>query len=168
MRTLVLTSGHTQIHRITQGHTEIHMFPPVRWFSSPAINTSERRAGHVKQAHRKRCVCFTFPYSPWSGSTGRGIKNPRAAQPALHKIPLCGEYCLIKNPRCSSRKTRACSHALDAHTPRKTNFLLISFLNQVFMFKKMYFLIQIYTKARRRRPYGDPGTTLPRVSTDYL
>ena len=69
---------HTQIHRITQGHTEIHMFPPVRWFSSPAINTSERRAGHVKQAHRKRCVCFTFPYSPWSGSTGQGIKNPRA------------------------------------------------------------------------------------------
>ena len=78
MRTLALTSGHTQIHRITQGHTEIHMFPPVRWFSSPAINTSERRAGHVKQAHRKRCVCFTFPYSPWSGSTGQGIKNPRA------------------------------------------------------------------------------------------
>ncbi len=36
------------------------------------------------------------------------------------------------------------------------------------MFKKMYFLIQIYTKARRRRPYGDPRTTLPRVSTDYL
>ena len=143
---------HTQIHRITQGHTEIHMFPPVRWFSSPAINTSECRAGHVKQAHRKRCVCFTFPYSPWSGSTGQGIKNPRAAQPALHKIPLCGEYCLIKNPRCSSRKTRACSHAPDAHTPRKTNFLLISFLNQVVMFKKMYFLIQIYTKARRRRP----------------
>ena len=124
--------------------------------------------GQVKQAHRKRCVCFTFPYSPWSGSTGRGIKNPRAAQPALHKIPLCGEYCLIKNPRCSSRKTRVCSHAPDAHTPRKTNFLLISFLNQVVMFKKMYFLIQIYTKARRRRPYGDPRTTLPRVSTDYL
>jgi hypothetical protein len=132
---------YTQIHRITQEDTEIHMFPPVRWFSSPAINTSERRAGHVKQAHRKRCVCFTFPYSPWSCSTGQGIKNPRAAQPALHKIPLCGEYCLIKNPRCSSRKTRVCSHAPDAHTPRKTNFLLISFLNQVVMFKKMYFLI---------------------------
>ena len=63
-----------------------------------------------------------------------GIKNPCAAQPALHKIPLCGEYCLIKNPRSSSRKTRVCSHAPDAHTPRKTNFLLISFLNQVVMF----------------------------------
>ncbi|EMR91960.1 rhsD element protein, partial [Escherichia coli O104:H4 str. E112/10] len=63
-----------------------------------------------------------------------GIKNPRAAQPALHKISLCGEYCLIKNPRSSSRKTRVCSHAPDAHTPRKTNFLLISFLNQVVMF----------------------------------
>ncbi|EEV6025986.1 hypothetical protein EGX65_25550 [Escherichia coli] len=59
------------------------------------------------------------------GSTGQGIKNPRVAQPALHKIPLCGEYCSIKNPRCSSRKTRVCSHAPDAHTPRKTNFLLI-------------------------------------------
>jgi len=94
----------------------------------PAINTSEHRAGHVKLAN------FTFPYSPWSGSTGQGIKNPRAAQLALHKIPLCGEYCLIKNPRCSSRKTRVCSHAPDAHTPRKTNFLLISFLNQVVMF----------------------------------
>ncbi|EDC8892185.1 hypothetical protein BSX76_24335 [Salmonella enterica] len=91
----------------------------------PAINTSEHRAGHVKQAHRKRWACFTLSYSPWSGSTGQGIKNPRAAQPALHKIPLCGEYCLIKNPRCSSRKTRVCSHAPDAHTPRKTNFLLI-------------------------------------------
>ncbi len=33
---------------------------------------------------------------------------------------------------------------------------------------KMYFLIQIYTKARRRRPYGDAMTTLLRVSTDYL
>ena len=44
----------------------------------PAINTSEHRAGHVKQAHRKRWACFTFSYSPWSGSTGQGIKNPRA------------------------------------------------------------------------------------------
>ncbi|WP_214292109.1 hypothetical protein, partial [Escherichia coli] len=44
----------------------------------PVINTSEHRAEHVKQAHRKRCVCFTFSYSPWSGSTGQGIKNPRA------------------------------------------------------------------------------------------
>ncbi|KEO37366.1 hypothetical protein AC77_5517 [Escherichia coli 5-366-08_S4_C1] len=52
----------------------------------------------------------------------------------MHKISLCGEYCLIKNPRSSSRKTRVCSHAPDAHTPRKTNFLLISFLNQVVMF----------------------------------
>ncbi|HGV6696378.1 TPA: hypothetical protein M2Q76_RS28155, partial [Escherichia coli] len=40
-----------------------------------------------------------------------GIKNPRAALPALHKIPFCGEYCLIKNPRSSSGKTRVCSHA---------------------------------------------------------
>ncbi|EFI3396132.1 hypothetical protein GZD99_005062 [Escherichia coli] len=62
-----------------------------------------------------------------------GIKNPCAAQPALHKIPLCGEYCLIKNPRSFSRKTRVCSHAPDAHPPRKTNFFLICFLNHVVM-----------------------------------
>ncbi len=36
------------------------------------------------------------------------------------------------------------------------------------MVLKIYFLIQIYTKARRRRPYGDAMTTLLRVSTDYL
>ncbi|HFP0952741.1 TPA: hypothetical protein ACHKJF_005597, partial [Escherichia coli] len=76
-----------------------------------------------------------------------------------HKIPLCGEYCLIKNPRSFSRKTRVCSHAQDAHTLRKTNFLLISFLNQVVMFKKMYFLIQMYTKASRRRLLDDSATS---------
>ncbi|EKI31993.1 hypothetical protein EC3006_5154 [Escherichia coli 3006] len=62
-----------------------------------------------------------------------GIKNPCAAQPVLHKIPLCDEYCLIKNPLVFSRKTRVCSHAPDAHTPRKTNFFLICFLNHVVM-----------------------------------
>ncbi len=36
------------------------------------------------------------------------------------------------------------------------------------MVLKIYFLIQIYTKARRRRPYGDAMATLLRVSTDYL
>lgn len=32
----------------------------------------------------------------------------------------------------------------------------------------MYFLFQIYAKARRWRPYGDAMTTLLRVSTDNL
>lgn len=88
-----------------------------------------------------------------------GIKNPRAAQPALHKIPLCGEYCLIKNPRSSSGKTRVCSHAWNAHTLRKTNFLLICFLNHVVMVLKIYFLIQVYTKASRRRLLDDSATS---------
>lgn len=88
-----------------------------------------------------------------------GIKNPCAAQPALHKIPLCDEYCLIKNPRSFSRKTRVCSHAPDAHPPRKTNFFLICFLNHVVMVWKIYFLIQIYTKASCRRLLDDSSTS---------
>lgn len=88
-----------------------------------------------------------------------GIKNPRAALPALHKIPFCGEYCLIKNPRSSSGKTRVCSHAWNAHTLRKTNFLLICFLNHVVMVLKIYFLIQVYTKASRRRLLDDSATS---------
>lgn len=62
---------YTGAHRNTHVSTR-----PVVLF--PAINTSEHRAGHVKQAHRKRWACFTLSYSPWSGSTGQGIKNPRA------------------------------------------------------------------------------------------
>ena len=62
---------YTGAHRNTHVSTR-----PVVLF--PGINTSEHRAGHVKQAHRFRWACFTLSYSPWSGSTGQGIKNPRA------------------------------------------------------------------------------------------
>lgn len=68
---------HTNPPDYTGAHRNTHVSTrPVVLF--PAINTSEHRAGHVKQAHRKRWACFTLSYSPWSGSTGQGIKNPRA------------------------------------------------------------------------------------------
>lgn len=68
---------HTNPPDYTGAHRNTHVSTrPVVLF--PAINTSEHRAGHVKQAHRFRWACFTLSYSPWSGSTGQGIKNPRA------------------------------------------------------------------------------------------
>ncbi|OAC07138.1 hypothetical protein EC13107_137c00010 [Escherichia coli] len=63
--------AHTNPPDYTGAHRNTHVSTrPVVQF--PAVNTSERRAGHVKLAN------FTFPFSPWSGSTGQGIKNPRA------------------------------------------------------------------------------------------
>ena len=75
MRTLALTERpHTNPPDYTGAHRNTHVSTrPVVQF--PAINTRERRAGHVKQAHRKRCFCFTFPYSRGTAQWGWGIKN---------------------------------------------------------------------------------------------